>query len=83
MLKNDKDSIEAELRVPVQWFEGPSHNMYRIRISQPGHPDARERWPEQHQWLLKNLLLFHDVLGKRLAALGEVAVGEEEEDDDE
>jgi hypothetical protein len=68
-LRLDKDAIEADLEAPVEWIERPSRNIYRIRMTKPGHPDNKDEWPEQHRWLLESLLLFQRVFKERIALL--------------
>ena len=70
LLLKDKDAVEAELGMNVEWLKLParkeSHVVLRRSDSDPSH---REEWPEQHAWLQDKLEAFHKVFGPRIKEL--------------
>lgn len=67
LLLEEKENIEKEVGEPLEWRENPKQN--RIIITTEMDPKNRAYWPEQHEWFLKNLELFHNVFAHRIKGL--------------
>ncbi len=70
LLQQQKDAIESQLQLNLDWRELPDGKGSRITFRRaPTDPAARDRWPEQHQWLADTLRVFHDVFSERVRHL--------------
>lgn len=77
ILAAEKDKIEAEIGEKLSWDNVPEKDRYRIYVRKQADLDDRNAWPQQHEWLKKNLEAFQRVLGPRIKALNLDAVGAE------
>ncbi len=70
LLKDDKESIEAEFGQPLEWHLKPETKVSYIRLSKAGEDYRdRERWAEQHAWLAAQLQRFDQVFRDRVRGL--------------
>ena len=63
-LLTDKDKIEAELGVALDWMELPERKASRIRIAHTADSDDPTKWEEYFAWLLQEAERFHKVFSK-------------------
>lgn len=57
-----REEIEREVGHPLLWYNPDDKQMARIYTRQPGDVLDRVSWPQQFEWLRKNVDLFHKVL---------------------
>ena len=69
LLFQDREEIEEQAGEKFEWRELPDNKESQINLQAKRNPAARDTWPEQHQWLLKNLNLFHDHFSERIKNL--------------
>lgn len=70
LLREQKDSIEAELGYPLDWEELPTRRDSRVSVSLENlDPEDQADWPRQHEWLAKHLNDFHRVFLNRVRSL--------------
>lgn len=70
-LQNSKANIEAEMGVPLSWYELPKRKSSYIYLStNEFDPANRDQWPLQHAWLHRWLGAFYDCFKPRIKALG-------------
>jgi hypothetical protein len=54
--------------------ENPDRKSSQVSLTREDFdPTDRERWPEQHEWIYRNLQLFHRAFAQRVRDLGEEA----------
>lgn len=81
LLKQDREAIEEELGVRLEWMELPNKKESRIMLRRQGeNPGDRQRWAEQHEWFRKQLEAFREVFGPMVKGLdaGDYLLEEEE-----
>ena len=70
LLKQQKDSIERELKYSLEWEELPAGQDSRIASYLNGvNPEDELDWPRQHEWLAKHLNELHGVFFRRVKEL--------------
>ncbi|MBH5322404.1 DUF4268 domain-containing protein [Aurantiacibacter sediminis] len=70
LLREQRESIEADLGYQLEWEELPDGQDSRIFVAlDEVDPDEREHWPVQHEWLAKKLNELHSVFSKRVRDL--------------
>lgn len=80
LLRNDKEPIEREIGVALEWQDLPRKQDCRIAQYRPGDISDREAWPEFHAWLLERAEVFYRVFSKRVRELN--LEGEDLEEDE-
>ncbi len=86
LLRQQKDQVEAELGVPLDWQEQPDRKTSRISIyKENSDPTNDADWPSQHAWMADMLDRFDKTFRSRVKSLEASAWSpdEEEEDDDD
>jgi hypothetical protein len=68
-LEIDKAEIEKETGEKLNWYNPPEKRMCRIYVRKSTNLEDKNKWPEQHDWLLKNLRIFYDVFANRVKRL--------------
>jgi hypothetical protein len=63
-LFSQKDQIEKELGIELQWMELPNATASRIIITYNGDPRDRSKWDEYKKWLVSTADLFSKVFIK-------------------
>jgi hypothetical protein len=63
-----KEQIEEELGQKLDWDEIPNKKASRIKSYFDGDFTDQAKWPEQHAWLLGQLLKFQKVFAPKLNA---------------
>ncbi len=69
LLQKEKDEIETELEMPLQWLELPERKESRLEVGLDANPMDQTEWLNQHIWIKENLEAFHKVLSKRIKVL--------------
>ena len=70
LLSDEKDEIEQEAGKKFEWRELPDNKESRINLhSKKWDPADRESWPDQHEWLFRELQNFHKVFAARIKQL--------------
>lgn len=70
LLQEDKEAIERELGVPLQWEELPDRKESRLTLYlDDAAPANRADWPRQHSWLIEKLEAFYAALAQRVRDL--------------
>lgn len=69
-LRAQKDAIEAEIKVPLEWLELPDGHACRILQVRPNSPlDDEAQWPDYFAWLEEAGLRMTDVFRPRVREL--------------
>ncbi len=68
-LEAEKEIIEKEIGEPLTWHNSPDTRSCRIYIRKSTNIHDRNKWHEQHAWLLEKLELFYKVFSKRVRKL--------------
>jgi hypothetical protein len=72
-LREQRESIEAELGFAMDWQELPGQQRSRIEIrKRDADPTVEADWPAQHSWLAERLEVLERVFRPRLASLSAV-----------
>jgi len=67
ILNADREEIEEEFGVKLQWEEKPDKKSSYVTLSNTdADPYKKDDWLEQHKWLLKTLESFKTVFGQRI-----------------
>lgn len=61
-----KDSIENELGVPIEWQRLDDKKASRIKATIPGNIESTDEWPNYFDWLIQTADEFKKVFAKRL-----------------
>ena len=70
LLQREKQAIEKELGLALEWEELPSQQDCRISLyHNEVDPEDEADWPRQHEWLAKRLNEMHRVFAQRVRAL--------------
>lgn len=65
-LYEQKQDIEKELGMKLEWMELPGKKACRIKVEMDGTIDEEQKWDSYFAWLMDNTEKFHKVFGKRL-----------------
>lgn len=68
-LESEKEKIEKELGEQLTWHNPPDTRMCRIYVRKSTDLQDRNKWQEQHEWLLNKLELFYKVFADRVKKL--------------
>ena len=69
-LYQDKNAIEEEIGVHLEWLEKPKKKQSRIAIyREDSDPLDRSQWPQQHEWIRQNLEAFYKAFHPRVKQL--------------
>ena len=76
LLEVEKTEIEAEFGESLIWYNHPEVKSCRIYLRRSANLNAKDKWAEQHQWLVEKLdklykVFFHRV--KQLTLDGAIA----------
>jgi len=63
-LSNNKEQIETELNMKLDWQDLPESNAFRIITTYSCQPTNEARWPEYFDWLLRSTELFTKTFKK-------------------
>jgi len=69
LLMRDKERIEQELGMPLEWQELPEKTASRIAIYNPANATDESVWPSQHKWLKDTIEAFDRVFRQRVKNL--------------
>lgn len=69
LLESQKTEIEAEFGQSLIWYNQPEVKSCRIYIRRSANLNAKDKWAEQHQWLVEKLDKLHKVFSKRVKQL--------------
>lgn len=70
LLHAEKAEIDSVFDSPLDWREMPDKQQSRIVLSwHDCDPSRKSDWPTQHNWLHKNLELFHSSFSQRVKQL--------------
>jgi len=69
LLESEKELIEKEVGEPLTWHNPTGKNNCRIYIRKSTNFEDKNKWPEQHEWLLSKLELFYKVFAMRVKKL--------------
>jgi hypothetical protein len=70
LLRDQKEDIEGELGLSLQWRELPEKGQSRIKATRDNaDPTNKNEWPEQHEWLLTTLEAFRKVFSPRIKSM--------------
>lgn len=68
-LSSCRSRIDA--KIPgAEWLDQPAGRASHIEVRKGHHLDSPAAWPEDFEWLLRNLLVFRRVLGPFVRAAG-------------
>lgn len=68
-LEAQKGALEAELG-PLEWRPLPDRKESQIGVRRhETDPSDKQRWPDQHEWLVQTLERFHRVFSRKLQQL--------------
>ncbi|WP_456414697.1 DUF4268 domain-containing protein [Oceanithermus profundus] len=65
-LHRQKNVIEDELGLHLDWQRLPGKKASRVKIARDGDYTNRSHWPEQHRWLLETAEAFKRVFAPRI-----------------
>lgn len=68
-LEAEKEEIEKEIGEQLMWHNPPEKRVCKIYIRKSTNLQDRNRWQEQHEWLLNKLELFYKVFAGRVKKL--------------
>ena len=61
----------VDAKIPdAEWLDQPAGRASHIEVRKGHHLDFPAAWPEDFEWLLRNLLVFRRVLGPFVRAAG-------------
>ena len=63
-LINNKETIEKELELQLEWMELPDATASRIIATHKGDPRDRSKWDDYNKWLLSTADSFGKVFIK-------------------
>lgn len=70
LLLDEKDEIEQEAGKKFEWRKLPTKKESQINLRwEKCDPADRKRWPDQHEWLFRELQNFHKVFAARIKQL--------------
>ncbi len=79
LLAEQKADIEKQLGEPLDWSEQSERKACYLSLRRHNcDPSDRSSWPEQHDWLYRNLNRFHEVFSTRVKRLNAEAWNPEE-----
>lgn len=68
-LDDDRDAIEKELGETLTWHNPEDKRLCRIYLRKSTNLEEKEKWSEQHEWLLQKLESLHKVFSDRVKKL--------------
>lgn len=68
-LEAEKEGIEKDVGDQLTWHNPPEKRMCRIHIRKSADLKDKNKWPDQHEWLLNKLQLFYKVFATRVKQL--------------
>lgn len=68
-LETEKEEIENKIGEQLTWHNPPEKRMCRIYIRKSTNLQDKNKWSEQHTWLLEKLELFYKVFASRVRKL--------------
>lgn len=68
-LKTEREAIESEVDQGLFWYSREEAKMSRVYVRKAADLQDEKCWPEQFEWLRKNLEVFTRVFGPRVKAL--------------
>ncbi len=74
LLESQKTEIEAEFGESLIWCNKPEVKSCRIYVRHSANLNAKDKWAEQHQWLVEKLDKLHQIFSKRVKQLGLVGL---------
>jgi hypothetical protein len=81
-LYKDRAAIEQEIGHPVEWLEKPGGIESHIRLQRTDIDHSnRQKWPEYHAWMLKELEAFDRVFRprvKQIKLMGELSAADQQ-----
>lgn len=69
LLEAQKAEIEAEFGEPLTWYNHPDVKSCRIYVRRTGNLNAKDKWADQHQWLVEKLDRLYKVFSHRVKQL--------------
>lgn len=76
ILADQKDQIEQELGCDLDWQRLDEKRDARICITRSAVAlDQKHGWPTEHQWLVNNLIAFHNVFAPRIRGIDRETAG--------
>ncbi|MCM8857391.1 MAG: DUF4268 domain-containing protein [Candidatus Thiodiazotropha sp.] len=78
-LLEQKDEIETELGVHLEWYNPDDATVCRIYLSRPALLNNQEQWPEYHQWLKDKIESFYRVFRDRIRRADLIELDQNEE----
>lgn len=69
LLLDQRDAIEDEIGVSLDWCEMPGKKTSKIMVAQQSDPLQRDDWERQHEWLSGTLERFYSVFNSRVKVL--------------
>jgi hypothetical protein len=69
LLKEDREAIEDEISVDLDWQPKPDKKRCLIQHEWSADPTDRDAWPRQHSRIRELLNSFHDAFSERLRQL--------------
>lgn len=68
-LEVKKEEIEEEIGEQLTWHNPPEKRVCRIYIRKSTNLQDKDKWPEQHAWLLEKLEIFYKAFADRVRNL--------------
>ncbi len=69
LLEVQKTEIETEFGEPLTWYNHPEVKSCRIYVRRTANLNAKDKWAEQHQWLVEKLDRLYKVFSDRVKQL--------------
>jgi uncharacterized protein with ParB-like and HNH nuclease domain len=67
LLHEQREEIERTVGETLNWYELPTKISSYVTIGRHDSPiKERERWPDQHKWLLEHMERFHRAFAERI-----------------
>jgi len=68
-LEAEKEKIETEVNAPLTWHNPSEKKVCRIYLRKSTNIDNKEKWPEQHEWILNKLEILYKTFHNRIKRL--------------
>ena len=69
LLEAQRTEIEAEFGEPLTWYNPAEVKSCRIYVRRTANLNAKDKWAEQHQWLVEKLDRLYKVFSDRVKQL--------------
>ncbi|PIG92281.1 DUF4268 domain-containing protein [Gloeocapsopsis sp. IPPAS B-1203] len=69
LLESQKTEIEAEFGEPLTWYNNLEVKSCRVYLRRAANLNAKDKWAEQHQWLVEKLDRLYKVFSHRVKQL--------------